>query len=286
MRGVLARVEALAAAEGPVWIHGEAGTETRLLAWALHVSSPRDDGPFVEVSSVGMDENAWLEELFGDQAGFGGKCELAEGGTMFLRDLNRPSAKFEQVLAERNLRTSDGVDSASVPRWVFTSRTPPGAILSPAFTEKLAAATVSVPSLRGRPDEIVAIAQRTLEKLAPLHGAASIAMSPSAQLALQNYPWPGNVRELWLAVERAVLLRSSGVLAPEHFFPADGVRASELVPNRGEGRGSLPEKLHDWERRELLAALDRCSGNKAEVARLLGIQRTTLYYRLKRLGID
>src|SRR5262249_6642228 len=133
--------------------------------------------------------------------------------------------------------------------------------------------------------------------------------SAEAVAKLEGYAWPGNVRELENVIERAAILSRSDVIQPEHLaFASEGrpssvashpppltawetpkplaQPASPVQPPAGGAKIDLDSQLEDIERRELIAALERCGGNKAEVARSLGIQRTTLYYRLKRLGID
>jgi two-component system response regulator AtoC/two-component system response regulator HupR/HoxA len=143
-----------------------------------------------------------------------------------------------------------------------------------------------VPPLRARVDDVPGMSNRLLARSAARHARPAREFSPEAVAKLMAYKWPGNVAELSCAVERAALICDRAVVGPS-FVAIEG---SEPTASDGTERVTavidLPGQLDDLERRELYAALDRCGGNKAEVARVLGIQRTTLYYRLKRLGID
>ncbi len=187
------------------------------------------------------------------------------------------------------------------------------------LVSRLSVFPVRLPRLRERRGDIRALAEHFLRKYARRNPRAATALSTEAVVKLEAYAWPGNVRELENVIERAAILSRSDVIQPEHLAfvarpapsvpqPAPSSSASvaepipggPAVPEAFPARPSSPEigeiiggakidldsQLDDIERRELLAALARCSGNKAEVARSLGVQRTTLYYRLKRLGIE
>lgn len=187
------------------------------------------------------------------------------------------------------------------------------------LVSRLSVFLVRLPRLRERRGDIRALAEHFLRKYARRNPRAATALSAEAVVKLETYAWPGNVRELENVIERAAILSRSDVIQPEHLAfaarpapsvpqPAPSSSASvaepipsgPAVPEASPARPSSPEigeiiggakidldsQLDDIERRELLAALARCSGNKAEVARSLGMQRTTLYYRLKRLGIE
>src|SRR5262249_35464290 len=139
-----------------------------------------------------------------------------------------------------------------------------------------------------------------LRKYARRNARAATSLSSEALAKLEAYAWPGNVRELENVIERAAILSRGDVIQPEQLaFGARALRGEADPPipapepaaqpevQRGDRPSiNLDSQLEDIERRELLAALARCGGNKAEVARSLGVQRTTLYYRLKRLGIE
>jgi two-component system response regulator AtoC/two-component system response regulator HupR/HoxA len=119
------------------------------------------------------------------------------------------------------------------------------------------------------------------------YGRPARTLAEDAMALLTAYRWPGNVAELGSVIERAVLRCESDVI-PASVLALDAAAGAAATPPIENGREpfDLPGQLDELERKRLCAALDQCSGNKAEVARVLGIQRTTLYYRLKRLGIE
>jgi DNA-binding NtrC family response regulator len=163
----------------------------------------------------------------------------------------------------------------------------------PELAERLAVLPIRLPPLRERQGDVRLLAEHFLRKYARRNPRAATSLSPEATRKLEGYAWPGNVRELENVIERAAILARGDVIQPEHLQFALGgdprvvpaAPAPAATATAAEG-GALDARLDDIERRELLAALARCNGNKAEVARSLGVQRTTLYYRLKRLGID
>jgi len=140
--------------------------------------------------------------------------------------------------------------------------------------------------LRDRLDDLPAMSQRLLARSSARSGRPAKGWSPEAVAKLLTYPWPGNIGELASVVERAALLCNEPVVGPAFVSLGDLKATPSRSPSTAPPAIDLPGQLDHMERRELCAALERCGGNKAEVARMLGIQRTTLYYRLKRLGID
>jgi two-component system, NtrC family, response regulator AtoC len=184
------------------------------------------------------------------------------------------------------------------------------------LVSRLAVFPVRLPRLRERRSDIRALAEHFLRKYARRNPRAATSLSAEAVTKLEAYAWPGNVRELENVIERAAILSRSDVIQPEHLAfsarpalspsaaPSSSIStptpSGPVLPEASPSRASAPDlgeivggakidldsQLDDIERRELLSALARCGGNKAEVARSLGVQRTTLYYRLKRLGIE
>jgi two-component system, NtrC family, response regulator AtoC len=144
-----------------------------------------------------------------------------------------------------------------------------------------------IPPLRSRLEDLPAMANRLLVRSAVKYGRPARAFSEEAIAELTAHDWPGNVAELASVVERAALLCERDVVGASYLALGESpAAASSDAPGAAPQPIDLPGQLDDLERRRLCAALDQCSGNKAEVARVLGIQRTTLYYRLKRLGIE
>jgi two-component system response regulator AtoC len=182
------------------------------------------------------------------------------------------------------------------------------------LVSRLSVFPVRVPPLRERLGDVRLLAEHFLRKYAQRNPRAATSLAPDAVARLFSYGWPGNVRELENVIERAAILSRSDVIQPEHLAfsrlsggavvpsssappapdqaaaPSSLSQASQSAPPPPPpgvgGQIDLDSQLDHIARREMMAALERCGGNKAEVARSLGIQRTTLYYRLKRLGID
>jgi two-component system response regulator AtoC/two-component system response regulator HupR/HoxA len=232
-------------------------------------------------------------------------------------------ARLLRLLVEGELERIGSTQSVPADVRIVLSLTPGieatwgrGGVL-PELASRLSVFPIRLPPLRARPQDLRALAEHFLRKYARRNARAATSLSEEAIAKLLTYAWPGNARELENVIERAAILSRGDVIQPEHlaFAPrpappsapperdrgapaeADAARggsaAASPAPDGsassrppGGGKGELGARLEDIERQELLAALARCGGNKAEVARSLGVQRTTLYYRLKRLGID
>ncbi|MFO0762001.1 MAG: sigma-54 dependent transcriptional regulator [Byssovorax sp.] len=320
-----ARIALGAPSASPVLIEGEQGSEKEVVARAVHVGSPREERPFVKVTCAAFRGDALERELFGWVRGafdgaFGdraGRFELAHKGTIFLEELGplTPSlqGRLLRLLTDGEVERVGGTEAIPVDVRIIVSLTPsmaaawPEGTVLPDLASRLSVFPIVVPPLRERREDIRALAEHFVRKYARRNPRAATALSPEAIARLEAYAWPGNVRELENVIERAAILTRSDTIAPEHLAfggraepprptpsvpslasaPAPAAPSPEAQPAPGASlRIDLGSQLDDIERRELLAALARCAGNKAEVARSLGMQRTTLYYRLKRLGID
>jgi DNA-binding NtrC family response regulator len=300
MRAAANRLDELAGGAFPVLVAGEPGTEKELFARALHVGSPRESKPFVVVSCPAFAGESLERELFGWERGAfegavvdrPGRLELAHEGTLVLSELGELSpalaARLERLLGDGLARRFGAGADAKVDVRVLatTSLSPSDVAAGSNFARTLAASHVVVPPLRTRLDDLPTMCARLLVRAALRHGRPARAFSPEAIAKLMTYRWPGNLAELASVIERAALVCDSATVGPSFASPGELAPApsAEAAPSPPAAR--LPAQLDDLERRELCSALERCAGNKAEVARLLGIQRTTLYYRLKRLGIE
>ncbi len=296
MQDAVARLEQLALGSSPVIIDGEPGTEKELFARALHVSSARESKPFVIVSSPSLAGDALERELFGWEKGAfegavvarPGRLELAHGGTLLISEMAAVSpgvgTRLSRLLADGTMqRLGAATDQQVDVRIVIT--TSDDANRHP-LRQRLGAATVTVPPLRARLDDLPAMSQRLLSRSSARNGRPARSFGPEAVAKLLTYPWPGNIAELASVVERAALICNEPVVGPTFVSLGDPRASSGGNTSAAPPAIDLPGQLDHLERRELCAALERCGGNKAEVARMLGIQRTTLYYRLKRLGIE
>jgi DNA-binding NtrC family response regulator len=170
---------------------------------------------------------------------------------------------------------------------VTTSETPAAFLAASPLAPRLRGSLLVIPPLRARADDIPAMASRMLLRSAMKYGRPARVLADDAIALLTAYHWPGNVAELGSVIERAVLSCEGDVLVASLLALDAPPAAAKIDPRESPTHPTdLPGQLDELERKKLCAALDQCSGNKAEVARVLGIQRTTLYYRLKRLGIE
>jgi two-component system, NtrC family, response regulator AtoC len=316
MKLVAQQIEQIAPSSSTVLLEAPLGSEQEVVARAIHVGSAREERPFVRVTCPAFPGDALERELFGYRRGAfpqafddrAGRVELADGGTLFLESLGAPLPTLqsrllrllEDGIAER-VGSTEGqrVDV----RLIVSSPEELAAVWSsqeilPQLLARLDVVTIRVPPLSERRDDIPNLALHYLRKYARRNPRAASRLSEAALDVLRRAELPGNARELENVIERAAVLAPGDEIQPEHlaFRPGRYVTAPSQAPTEREaapsvaptsdGTQGLPARLDEVERRELLSALERCAGNKAEVARLLGIQRTTLYYRLKRLGID
>ena len=300
MREAVARVETLASTSSPVLIAGEAGTEKELFASALHVGSAREPNPFVLVSCPPLGGDALERELFGwhHDAFAGaitdrpGRLELAHGGTLVLAELGEVTPSLEtqltRLMAEGVVRRIGGGPEApcDVRLVATTTEEPAHWHTGSALKRELGRAQVIVPPLRHRTADLPGMCSRLLARWANRYGRPARTFDGNAMARLVGYPWPGNLAELSGVIERAVLVCPAETVTASYLSLEARHNAAVELPSEVKPCVDLPGQLDEIERRQLVTALERCGGNKAEVARMLGIQRTTLYYRLKRLGIE
>ena len=286
-----------------VLITGESGVGKELVARAVHERSARADGPFVALNCAALAENLLEAELFGYEPGAftggnpkgrRGLVAAAEGGSLFLDEVGELApelqAKLLRVLQERAYRRVGGdVDHPIDVRFVAsTNRDLVAMVEEGAFREdlyyRLNVLSIVVPPLRERPEDIEPIATHFLARFGEELERRFTGFSEAAMERLRGHPWPGNVRELKNTVERASILAQAGEVLPDHLGLTVGSPKSAGAP----GRVDLP--LVDWTLRHMEEALirrvlDECAGNRSRAARELGINRTTLYNKLRSYGI-
>jgi two-component system response regulator PilR (NtrC family) len=298
MQEVFRIVHKVARSASTVLIYGESGTGKELVARALHVMSDRRDRPFLAVNVAALPETILEAELFGYEKGAFtgadarkiGLFEQASGSTLFLdevgelkRDLQ---VKLLRVLQEREILRVGGTEPVPVDARVVTAtnRDLEQQVRQGSFREdlfyRLNVIPIALPPLRGRRTDIPLLAEHFLAK----HGEPGRVrkIAPEALEALVAYAWPGNVRELESVVERTLLLADGEVIGLEDLPAAVRMRGAPLpgvpidVPDEGID-------LEELERRLILRALEKAEGNVTRGARLLGLSRRTLQYRLEKI---
>ena len=281
-----------------VLVRGESGTGKELIARLFHFNSPRKEEPFVAINCAALPEPLIESELFGHEKGAFtgatyqriGAFERAEGGTLFLDEIGdmQPAlqAKLLRVLQERNISRIGGSTTLPVNVRVIaaTNQNLEHAIQQGTFREdlfyRLSAFPISIPPLRERREDIPLLANHFIEKCATRMGKSISGLSNAALRVLLQYDWPGNVRELENAIERAALLETTGVLQAGNF-------PSELSPllaaQSDQPTGILP--LEKVEHQAIAHALEASDHNVTRAAQALGINRATLYRKLKRYDL-
>jgi DNA-binding NtrC family response regulator len=294
---------------GPtVLISGETGTGKELAARAIHAAGPRADGPFVDINCAAIPAALLEGELFGFEKGAytdaraskPGLFEAADGGTLFLDEIGlldpALQAKLLRVIEDRSVRRLGALSARRLDVRVLaaTNRDLEKAAREGAFRQdllyRLRVLTVELPPLRERDDDIRLLVEHFLHEVRTRHGLGEVRFSPGSLAALAAYPWPGNVRELEHAVQRAALLASSPTLEPEHLGLAAATGgASPTVEPDGSvhvdfARGAID--LEQVERSLIEQALAHAGWNRGQAARLLGLTKETLRYRIEKYGLS
>lgn len=290
IKRVLAEVETVAPTDATVLILGETGTGKELIARAVHRMSARKDHPFVTLNCAAIPTGLLESELFGYEKGAftgaaaqrKGRMEAAAGGTLFLDEVGELApalqAKLLRVLQEHEFERVGGTKPIKVDIRVIaaTNRDLEEAIKDGSFRRdlyyRLNVVSVELPPLRERRDDIPVLAAWFADKYSRAASRRISGFSKEAHSCLLNYPWPGNVRELENAIERAVVLGSSDVIAPDDLPEAvlEGVESGELP-------GSYHAAIRQTKKRLIQDALDKTGGNFTEAARLLGVHPNYLH---------
>uniref|UniRef100_A0A832I1K9 Sigma-54-dependent Fis family transcriptional regulator n=1 Tax=Eiseniibacteriota bacterium TaxID=2212470 RepID=A0A832I1K9_UNCEI len=301
-------VQDLAESDATVLLSGESGTGKELVARALHLESPRRAGPFVAVNCGALPGELLESELFGHVRGAFtgairdrvGRFEAAAGGTLFLDEVGELSlplqVKLLRVLQERSYeRLGESRSRAADARIIAaTNRDLAREVAAGRFREdlyyRLRVVPIALPPLRARREDIEPLARHLLTRVAARQGRALI-LGPDALRAMLEYPWPGNVRELENALEYAVAV-CRGQTIHRDDLPAELLTPGPAARNAAPGGGApaasdatAPAGARD-ERAAIEAALAAHHWNRAEAARALGISRTTLWRKMRELGLD
>jgi DNA-binding NtrC family response regulator len=300
MQEVLATIERVAPTNSTVLLGGESGVGKDLIARAIHEKSRRASGPFIKINSTAIPENLLESELFGYEKGAftgantskPGKFELADKGTLFLDEIGdvppATQVKLLRVLQEREFERLGGTRTIKVDvRLVAaTNRDLRAALEDGTFREdlyyRLNVVPIDIPPLREHKEDIPDLANLFLRRFSSESGRHVTAISREAMNLLLSHHWPGNVRELQNIIERAcALAKTSKLEADDIHFDTPRTRSA------GANDRFLPEgmTLDQWEDDLIREALKRANGNKSQAARLLGLSRNALRYRLSKIGI-
>ncbi|HVN82167.1 MAG TPA: sigma-54 dependent transcriptional regulator [Terriglobia bacterium] len=300
MQEVLAIVARVAPTNSTVLLGGESGVGKDLIARAIHQHSRRASGPFVKINCTAIPENLLESELFGYEKGAftgattnkPGRFELADKGTIFLDEVGDvPPAiqvKLLGVLQERQFERlgSNKTLKVDVRLVAATNRDLRAALEQGTFREdlyyRLNVVPISIPPLREHKEDIPYLVEHFLEKFSQESAKPVRRIAPEALERLMGFHWPGNVRELENIIERAVAFTSSEVLEI-------GDIRLDVLPSKSlvNPLTFLPEgmTLEQWEDEMIREALRRSNNNKSQAARLLGLSRNALRYRLSKMGL-
>jgi DNA-binding NtrC family response regulator len=298
MLSIFSLVRDVADQRSTVLIEGESGTGKEMIARAIHCCSDRAARPFVAVSCAALTETLLESELFGHEKGSftgavarrKGKFESADGGTILLDEIGDVPGKLQldllRVLQERRFFRVGGTEEVEVDVRIIaaTKVDLQAAVQDGRFRDdlyyRLNVIRIQVPPLRERREDIPLLARDALDRCALLTRRDVHDLSEGALKTLMDHDWPGNVRELDNAIERAVITCKKHVLTEEDF---------EFLAHQGAPRSAwapptdLP--LHEIERQVIEATLRRTGGNVKETAEVLGIDRSTLYDRIRKYSI-
>jgi len=302
MQEVLATVERVAPTNSTVLLGGESGVGKDMVARAIHQHSRRASGPFVKINCTAIPENLLESELFGYEKGAftgavsskPGKFELADKGTIFLDEIGDVpgtiQVKLLRVLQDREFERLGGTRTVRVDVRVVaaTNQDLRAALEQGTFREdlyyRLNVVPINIPPLRERKEDVPDLADHFIARFARESGKPIQGITPAAQKLLMDFHWPGNVRELENIIERGVALSAGDML------DVADVRL-DLSPARGvpavTGTAFPPEgvTLEQFEDGIITEALRRANGNKSQAARMLGISRNALRYRLAKIGV-
>jgi DNA-binding NtrC family response regulator len=301
MQQMRATIDKVAQSDATVLITGESGTGKELVARALHFAGRRASGPFVPVNCGALVGTLLDSELFGHVRGAftgadtskRGLFVAADGGTLFLDEIGELPIELQpkllRALQDGEVKPVGGTSSIRVDARVIaaTNRTLEDQVKAGAFREdlfyRLAVITIEVPALRNRPGDIPLLAKHFAEQAALRAERGRVSLTDAALAHLASQPWPGNVRELENTIERGVILAAGDVLdVSDVAGPRSTVSGAAFATFTGDQVPTLDE----LERAHILKVLELCEGQKTKAAQMLGINRTTLWKKLRQYGLD
>ena len=295
LQDILAMIQKVAPTDSPVFIQGESGTGKELIANTVWHFSTRKDAPFIALNCATLSENLIESEIFGHEKGAftnayqmkHGLVEVADKGTLFLDEIGEmpiglqpkllrflDSGEFRRVGGNKTLRVDVRMIAA-------TNKDLNSLIKAGTFREdlyyRLNVINVAIPPLRERKEDVVELSQHFLKKYAKKLSKSITEFTSEALDLLTGYNWPGNVRELENVVERAVILCESGRIGAEDLSISSYSAVAEM---------SVNPSLEEMEKNYILRVLKEAGNNQSKASQLLGIDRKTLYLKLKKYGIS
>ncbi|HXV74977.1 MAG TPA: sigma-54 dependent transcriptional regulator [Candidatus Polarisedimenticolaceae bacterium] len=309
MLEIIELVEKVCASQATtVLLEGDSGTGKNVVAKAIHYGSPRVDKPFVTITCSALTETLLESELFGHERGAftdaktqkKGLLEVADGGTAFLDEIGEMGmamqAKLLRFLEEKTFKRVGGTRDIEVEVRIIaaTNRDLHEAVREGRFREdlyyRLKVIPIRLPSLRERRDDIPLLVQHFLDHFNQEFRKNTTRVEPAAMERLKAYDWPGNIRELRNFIERVMILESKECIELADLPRAmrDGLSAVEPTPAADSDPSPISlgaMTLEEMERAAIVQALEQVSQNQVRAAKLLGITRDTLRYRMKKFGL-
>lgn len=301
MRELWSLMERVSRTDVSLLILGESGVGKELVAKFIHKQSPRSHGPFVVVDCGSTPASLLESELFGHVRGSfthairdrKGLIEAANGGTLFLDEIGNISQEMQvrllRFLEERKIRRIGDIKEISVDCRVIAATNVDLAreVEEGRFREdlyyRLRVVILRVPPLRDRPEDIPELAERFVDRFCQKHGKSRVSIPSETMEWLRAYPWPGNVRELRNTLEAGVVVCRGGLLTVKDLSAAGVIQSSAGPP---EGIKKPPLSLEGGERKLIMEALERANWIQKDAAKLLGISRRVLHYKIRKYSIQ
>jgi DNA-binding NtrC family response regulator len=307
MLEVYKMVARVSESKSTVLLQGESGTGKELIARAIHSNGPRREKPFIPVNCGALPDTLLESEMFGYERGaftgaVGAKVglfEAANGGTLFLDEIGELGpplqVKLLRVMQDQEVRRVGGTASLKVDVRMIaaTNRDLDQFVKAGKFRDdlyyRLNVVRIILPPLAERTEDIPMLVQHFLQKYSTGSSRVVRGLLPDTMAALRQYRWPGNVRELENAIERAMSLSHGPLLTPEDL--PEAIRDNVAAQDRAKTSKSMQEEpvcltLEEVEKRHLVRVLKETKGNKVKAAKVLGIDRRTLYRMAERYGLD
>jgi len=309
VRAKLRRLCALPAEAAPptVLLTGETGTGKGLVARSLHYNGPRAERPFIEINCAAIPENLVESELFGNERGAFtdaraakvGLFQAADRGALFLDEIDclpvASQVKILKAIDEKTVRPVGGRTDRTIDVQIIaaTNADLEGTVRAGSFRQdlyfRLSVVRLEVPPLRDRGGDVLDLARRFLTEFAQRYRVVPKPLTADAEACISRYRWPGNVRELRNTLDRAVLFSEGQEIDARALALPDSGPVRVALDESGDVEVELPEggvRFEALERAVLVQALRRSGGNQTAAARLLGLSRDTLRYRLEKFGIQ